>query len=119
MRFRGVFVIVFALFLVFSGEANATVKDKSIENVAGLGFENIVYSWNKVILDVVNTTPNNITFGGTMIFLDRRGKPIAKASLLPKKVPALKTERYTAYLIEGTGEMARRATRVIWEFGAR
>ena len=54
-----------------------------------------------------------------MIFLDRRGKPVAKASLLPKKVAAMKTERYTAHLIEGTGEMARRATRVIWEFGAR
>gem|GEM_PF-2155754 len=109
--------VALVMALTFSGAAQAAVKDYHIEEVPGLWFENILYAWNKVTLDVVNTTPDNIMFGGTMIFLDYHGKPIAKASLLPKKISGLNSERYTAHFIEGSGEAARRAVRVIWDFG--
>jgi len=102
-----------------SGAASGAVKEDIIEDVPGFRFENVVYAWDKVSLDVVNMTRDNGLFGGTMIFLDRRGKPIAKAVLLPKKVAAMRSERYTAHLVEGSGEAARRAKRVIWDFGAR
>ena len=108
------------LSLAFPGAVHATVRyNRKIEKVPGLRFENLVYSWDKVELDVVNTTPDTRLFGGTMIFLDRRGRPLASASLLPKKVAGLKTERYTAYFVEGSGETARRAESVIWDFGTR
>jgi hypothetical protein len=107
------------LVLMFCVSARAAVKDDVIEEVPGLSFENVIYDWNKVVLDVVNTTTENMLFGGTMIFLDRRGKPVAKASIMPKKIAGLKLERYTAHFFEGSGESARRAARVIWDFGAQ
>ena len=124
MRFRGVFRIfcvgmAIVLALSFSGAVSGAVKDNIIEDVPGFRFENIVYAWDKIILDVVNMTHDNGLFGGTMIFLDHRGRPTAKAVLLPKKVAGMSAERYTAHLVEGSGEAARRASRVIWDFGTR
>ena len=105
--------------LAFSGVACAAVRDKIIEEVPGLWYENVVYAWNRVAVDIVNTTKENLIFGGTMVFLDRRGKQVARASLLPRKVAGLTSERYIAYLVEGSGEAARHAKRVIWDFGIR
>ena len=125
MQFRGVFRIfcvgvAFVLALAFSEAAHAAVRYSSkIEKVQGFRFENFIYAWNKVELDVVNTTSDTKLFGGKMIFLDRRGKPLASASLLPKKVSGLQSERYTAYFVEGSGEAARRATSIIWDFGTK
>ena len=125
VRTRGAFRVFitfsafFVFFAFFAGAARAVVRDDKIEDVPGFRFENVVYAWDKVALDVVNTTSANRLFGGTMIFLDRRGKPVASASLLPKKIAALRVERYTARFVEGSGEAARRATRVVWDFGAQ
>ena len=106
------------LVLTLSGTAYAAIRyNNKIEEVPGFRFKNLVYAWNKVELDVVNTTSDNRFFGGKMIFLDRRGKPLASASLLPKKVIGRKSERYTAYFVEGSGEAAQRAASVIWDFG--
>ena len=111
--------VVIVLALTYSGVAQAAVRDNKIENVPGLRFENVVYDWDKIILDVVNTTVHNRIFEGIMIFLDRRGKPVASAALLPKKLIGLKSERCAAHILEGSGESARRAVRVIWDFGTR
>ena len=105
--------------LVFSGIAQAVVRHSRIEAVPGFRFENLVYSWNKVMLDVVNTTCNNRFFEGTMIFLDRRGRTVARATLLPRKIASRGTQRYNAYFIDGSGETARRASRVLWDFSSR
>ena len=112
-------IAAIVLAVMFSGTAHAAVRYKNIEKVPGFRFENLVYAWRKLELDVVNTISENRVFSGTMIFLDRRGKPLARASLLPKKVPGLRSERYTAYFVEGSGEAARQAVRVIWDFGVR
>ena len=125
MKIRSVFRVfcvgvALVLALTFSEAAHAAVRYSSkIEKVRGFRFENLIYAWNKIELDVVNTTSDTRLFEGTMIFLDRRGRPLASASLLPKKVPALKSERYTAYFIEGSGEAARRAASIIWDFGIK
>ena len=111
--------LMIVLVLTFSGTAFAAVRYSRIEKITGFRFENLVYAWDKLVLDVVNTTPDNSLFGGTMIFLDRRGKPLASASLLPKEIVGLNSERYNAYFVTGSGEAARRATRVIWDFVTR
>jgi len=107
-----------------SGTAHATapsnnVRYSRIETVPGFRFENLVYAWDKLTLDVVNITPNNNFFEGTMVFLDRRGRPVAKAELLPRQIIGQRSVRYIAYFVEGSGETARRALRVIWDFGVR
>ena len=124
MKFRSALRVFFAgavivLALTFSGTADAAVRYNKIEKVPGLRFGNFVYWWNKVELDVVNTTSDNRLFGATMIFLDRRGRPLASASLLPKKIAGRKAERYTAYFVEGSGEAAKHATSIIWDLGTR
>ncbi|MDR2176349.1 MAG: hypothetical protein LBO82_10510 [Synergistaceae bacterium] len=108
---------------VFSGSAWAgissnVVRDGRIGGIPGLRFENVVYRWDRLTLDVVNMTGRNRFFGGTMVFLDRFGKPVASARLLPRKIPGGTVRRYTCYFTEGSGETARRAARVVWDFGA-
>jgi hypothetical protein len=95
------------------------VKDGRIESVPGLRFENVVYDWDRLFIDVVNMTNRNMMFGGTMIFLDRRGRPVASARLLPAKVVRDSVKRYKGQFVEGTGETARRAARVFWDLGPR
>ena len=111
------------LVLMFSGAADAAYGNirynNNIEYVPGFRFNNLVYAWDKLTLDVVNTTSETKLFSGKMIFLDRRGRPLATASLLPNKVTGMRSERYTAYFIEGSGEAARRAASIIWDFGIR
>ena len=126
MKIRGVFKscvfcagLAVVLVLAFSSAADAAVRYNRIEKVMGFRFGNIMYAWNKIELDVVNITSDNKMFGATMIFLDRRGRPLARASLLPKKIAGMQAERYTAYLVEGSGEAARRAASIIWDFGTR
>ena len=93
--------------------------DSRIEELPGLRFENLIYNPRNIFVDIVNMTDRNVLFGGTMVFLDRYGHPLASARLLPKKVERNAVKRYTGYFIEGSGEMARRAVRVTWDFGAR
>jgi hypothetical protein len=112
------------LALVLPGPARAgissnVVRDGKVDDVPGLRFENMVYRWDRLIIDVVNMTGLNRFFGGTMVFLDRFSKPVASARFLPQKVPGNSVKRYTCYFTEGSGETARRAMRVVWDFGAR
>jgi hypothetical protein len=117
-----VFMISFAALWVWPHASFAVVhvvKDGRIETVPGFRFENIVYGWDKLFVDVVNMTNRNMTFGGTMIFLDRRGNPVASARLLPAKVVHDSIRRYKGHFVKGTGETARRAARVFWDFSPR
>jgi len=109
----------FVFTLAFPGVADAVVRHRRIETVQGFRFENLIYSWDKVILDVVNTTSGVRSFEGAMIFLDRRGRTVARANLLPRSIAPQRTQRFNAYFIEGSGETARRATRVLWDFNSR
>ncbi len=112
-------VLLLLLSPILSGSAPGIVMDSRIKEVPGLRFENVIYNLEHMFVDIVNMTDRNILFGGTMIFVDRYGTPVASARLLPKKVERNAVKRYTGYFIEGSGEMARRAARVIWDFGAR
>lgn len=116
--FRNTLFLALAL-VCFAKIAFAVVPDSRIEDLPGLRFENVVYNWNSVYVDVVNMTDRNVQFGGTMIFLDRYGRPLASARLLPRKIARESAKRYTGYFTEGAGDMARRAVRVTWDLGTR
>ena len=113
---EAVFIAVIALLLALPGTSSAVVRDGRVEDVPGLRFQNIVYSWNNIFIDIVNMTNRNVSFGGTMTFLDRRGYPLAVVNLLPKRIAHNSIERYKAYCVKGSGEAARRAVRVVWDF---
>lgn len=119
MRRKGVLLGVLFLLFCAAGPSYAVVMDARIGEVPGLRFENVIYNPRSVFVDIVNMTDRNVLFGGTMVFLDRHGHSVASARLLPRKVERNSVRRYTGYFVEGAGEMARRAVRVIWDFGAR
>ncbi|GHS94237.1 hypothetical protein AGMMS50276_06440 [Synergistales bacterium] len=106
-------------FALFAPPAHSATKPDWVEEVPGLRFENMQYDWDSLHIDIVNMTSGNKFFGGTVIFLDRFGHSVAYAHLLPQKVPGNRTKRFTGYFISGTGETARRAARVLWDFGPR
>jgi hypothetical protein len=118
-RGKVVSFIVLVLLLALPDISSAVVRDDRIEDVPGLRFENVIYHWQDISIDIVNMTNYNMSFGGTMIFLDRFGHRLASVRLLPKKVVRNSAERYVGRWSEGTGETARRAVRVIWDFGIR
>jgi hypothetical protein len=93
--------------------------DGRIGEVPGLRFENVRYEWDSIFIDIVNMTDRNVFFGGTMIFLDRHGDPVASARLLPHRIDRNSVKRYRGYFTRGAGEAARRASRVIWDLGPR
>ena len=122
LKWQAGFVLALALTLGLSGASSAgvhVVKEGRIEGVPGFRFENIVYNWDSLFVDVVNMTQRNSVFGRTMVFLDNWGNPVAIARLLPAKVVHESIKRYKGHFVEGTGETARRATRVFWDFGSR
>lgn len=99
--------------------ASAVVRDDRIEPVPGLRFQNVVYTWDSVLLDVVNMTDRNLQFGGTAAFLDRSGQVLAEARFLPRRAVRHALTRYVGYFSRGSGEAARRAVRVLWDVPSR
>ncbi|NLL37437.1 MAG: hypothetical protein GX256_07955 [Fretibacterium sp.] len=112
-------VLMLTLLLVLTGAhgvAFALVREGKIEGTAGLSFKNIVYNWNSLLVDIINPTSANIDFGGTMVFLNRYGKPIARAEILPLRLKRRSSHRCLGNFVLGSGEEAQSATRLIWEF---
>lgn len=102
-----------------AGAAEAVVREGRIEERPEFSFRNLIYKWDHLFVDIVNGTPRNATFGGTMLFLDRHGKTVARAELLPAKVKRNASRRYTGQFVQGTGEEASKAMRLMWLFGQR
>ena len=62
---------------VGAGPAEAVVREGAIEGRPGFSFRNLIYKWGHLFVDIVNGTQRNVSFGGTMLFLDRYGKTVA------------------------------------------
>ena len=107
------------LLLLSAVPASAVVMEGRIEGGPGLRFENLLYGWDTLSVEVVNMTDRNAYFGAAMLFLDRHGKVVARAELLPRKVVRNGFMHYTGRFTQGSGEAASRAAKVIWDFGVR
>ena len=99
--------------------AEAVVREGAIEGRPGFSFRNLIYKWGHLFVDIVNGTQRNVSFGGTMLFLDRYGKTVARAELLPAKVKRRSFRRYRGRFLEGSGEEASKAVRLMWLFELR
>ena len=98
------------------GLAEAVVREGAIEGRSGFSFRNLIYKWDHLFVDIVNGTQRNVSFGGAMLFLDRYGKTVARAELLPEKVKRKSFRRYRGRFVEGSGEEASKAVRLMWLF---
>ena len=105
--------------VVGAGPAEAVVREGAIEGRPGFSFRNLIYKWGHLFVDIVNGTPRNVSFGGTMLFLDRRKRVVARAEILPERIGRRSTRRLRGVFTEGSGEDASTASLLVWEFRQR
>ena len=112
---KGFAVAVMAV-MILAGISEALVRDVAIRGKSGLSFSAISYTFRGLSVTVRNSTKYNVNFGGTMIFLYKNYKVIAKAELLTAKIKRRSSRRYSGFFSYGTGEEAKSARYLDWEF---
>ena len=101
--------------LVLAGMSEAVVRDGAIRG-KGLTFSAVSYTFKGLSVTIKNPSKYNVNFGGTMVFLDRSYRVIAKAELLTAKIKRHSSRKYRGFFSYGTGEEAKKARYLEWEF---
>lgn len=104
---------------LYASAAAAFLRGGGIPGRQGLSFHRITYHYGHLFVDISNGTGRNVIFGGTMLFLDRWRRPIARAEILPEKIGRRSTRRFRATFTEGSGEEASSAAHLVWELHQR
>ena len=107
-------VVLFALML--SGAAEAVIRDGAVRGRKGLSFGSISYSFGSLGVTIRNRNSHNVTFGGSMVFLDKNYHVIARAELHTATIKRRGSRRYKAFFSEGSGHEAQAAKYLEWEF---
>ena len=107
-------LLIFSFML--AGICEAVIIDGSIRGRQGLSYGSIQYSFNSLNVTIRNSTKYNVNFGGSMLFLDKNYKVIARAELLTAKIKRHSSRKYKAFFTEGTGNDAKSARYLEWEF---
>ena len=102
--------------LVLSGISEALIRDGGIRGKSGLSFGSISYSFDSLSLTIRNSNSHNVNFGGSMLFLDKNYRVIARAELMTEKIKRRSSRRYKAFFSEGSGNEAQAAKYLEWEF---
>ena len=110
------FVIVLVISLMLCGICEAIIRDGSIRGKSGLYYGSINYSFDGLNVVIRNSTRYNVNFGGSMLFLDKNYRVIARAELMTAKIKRSSSRKYKASFVEGTGEEAKKARYLEWEF---
>lgn len=111
------FVVLFFVFVPVPSRATySNVREnQSIEGAPGFRCQNIRYELDYITFDIVNSAKENLTFSGTMTFLDLNARVIAQTDLLPKRFAAGQRLSYKCYFTMGSCEEARRSQRIVWK----
>ena len=109
-------MIVLAILGVLAGISEAVIKDGGIRGKSGLSYGSISYSFRSLNIVIRNRNPHNVDFGGSMLFLDRNYRVIARAELLPAKIKRRSSRQYKAFFSKGSGNEAQKAKYLEWEF---
>ena len=110
------FAAVILAVAMFAGMSEAVIRDGAIRGKSGLSFGSVSYSFNSLNVTIRNRTKYNVSFGGAMLFLDKNYKVIARAELLTAKIKRHSSRKYKAFFSEGSGEEAKKARYLEWEF---
>ncbi|MBQ9565743.1 MAG: hypothetical protein IJU98_09170 [Synergistaceae bacterium] len=105
--------------VLWLGTAWGLIREGAIPGRAGLSFHRLTYRFGYLDVSVTNGTGQNVIFGGSMVFLDRHYRPVARAELLPESIKRRSTRRYRAVFVEGSGHEAADASFLVWEFNQR
>ena len=107
---------VLVMLVMFAGVSEAIVRFGAVPGKSGLSYSGVTYSFNSLDVIIRNSTKYNVNFGGTMVFLDKNYRVLAKAELFTAKVKRHSSRKYKAFFSEGTGEEAKNAKYLEWEF---
>ena len=117
---RGAVLFAAALLLALAcGTARAFIREGGIAGRPGLSFHGMAYFWGHLDVNITNGTRENVLFGGTMLFMDRRKRVVARAEILPERIGRRSTRRLRGVFTEGSGEDASTASLLVWEFRQR
>ncbi|MBQ7733855.1 MAG: hypothetical protein IJT58_07545 [Synergistaceae bacterium] len=116
MRRLSRFIIILAVISALAGVSHAFIREGAIRGRKGLSFSNVQYAFDNVTLTVSNRTKYNVSFGGSMLFLDRHHRLVARAEVMKGKIKRHSSRRYKAFFTYGTGNEARSASFLEWEF---
>ena len=112
---KKIFACAVLILSLLAGMSEAVIKDGAIRG-RGLTFSAVSYTFRGLSVTIRNPSKYNVNFGGTMIFLDRNYRVIAKAELLTAKIKRRSSRKYKGFFSYGTGEEAKRARYLEWEF---
>ena len=101
---------------VLAGGAEAVVRSGSIRGKKGLSFGSVSYSFDSLSVTIMNKNPYNVNFGGSMLFLDKNYRVIARAELRTAGIRRKGFRRYRAFFTRGSGNEAQAAKYLEWEF---
>ncbi|MBR2208866.1 MAG: hypothetical protein IJ859_08700 [Synergistaceae bacterium] len=110
------FILSFSLIFIFAAISEAVIIDGAIRGKSGFSYSSIAYGFDSVSVTIKNSSQYNRDFGGTMLFLDKNYKVIARAELLKARIKRHSSRKYKAFFSEGTGEDAKHARYLEWEF---
>lgn len=110
------FAAAVLMLVMLAGISEAVIRDGAIRGKRGLSFGNISYNFKGLNVTISNSTKYNVNFRGTMIFLDRSYNVIAKAELLNARIKRHSSRRYQGFFSYGSGEEAKSAKYLEWEF---
>ena len=105
-----------SLLLLLAGISEALIRDGAIRGKSGLSFGSISYDFDSLSLTIRNSNPHNVNFGGSMLFLDKNYRVIARAELMTAKIKRHSSRRYKGFFSEGSGHEAQSAKYLEWEF---
>ena len=97
----------------------AVVREGAVPGREGLAFHDLTYRFDSIQVTITNKNGHNVIFGGTMVFLDRHYRPVARAELLPQHIKRRSSRKYRAVFTEGSGHEAKAASFLVWEFDQR
>ena len=109
-------MIMLVILAMFAGVSEAVIRDGSIRGKSGLSYGSISYSFRSLNVVIRNRNHHNVDFGGSMLFLDRNYRVIARAELLPGKIKRNSSRQYKGFFSQGSGDEAQRAKYLEWEF---
>jgi len=107
-------ILILILIFSFTSSSFAILRYGRIPGRSGLSFSNINYHHSNLTFDVSNKNHRNITLGGTMLFVDRHNKVVARAEILPQKIKRRGSRKFKAVFTEGSGADAKSAKSLIW-----
>ena len=104
------------MIMMFYGVSEGVIRDGGIRGKNGLSFGSIHYEFGNVSVVINNGNGYNVNFGGSMLFLDKNYKVVARAELLSAKIKRHSSRKYKAFFSYGSGNEAKSAKYLEWEF---